>query len=254
MSKALFDPTRRFSDRVENYVKYRPGYPPAVIDCLREECGLTPESVVADVGSGTGLLAELFLEHGNPVYAIEPNAEMRHAAERLLGSNPAFTSVDGRAESTTLPDSSVDFVTAGQAFHWFEPESARVEFGRILRPGGWVVLVWNTRLTDDGGFMAGYEALLDRYALQYHEINHSEQNDDAPGFFNGQFRLRTFANEQQFDFEGIVGRLLSSSYVPPANHPHYEPLLAELGRLFATYQEGGRVSFLYKTELFWGRV
>jgi SAM-dependent methyltransferase len=254
MSKALFDPTRRFSDRVENYVKYRPGYPPAVMDCLREECGLTPESVVADVGSGTGLLAQLFLEHGNPVYAIEPNDEMRQAAERLLGSYPAFTSVNGRAESTTLPDRSVDFVTAGQAFHWFEPEPARVEFGRILRPEGWVVLVWNTRLADDGGFMAGYEALLDRFALAYHDVNHAEQYDDVSRFYSGQFQLQLFANEQRFDFDGTLGRLLSSSYAPPPGHPHYEPLFAGLRRLFEAYQKDGRVSFLYQTELFWGRV
>jgi SAM-dependent methyltransferase len=253
MGKAVFDPTRRFSDRVDNYVKYRPGYPPAIIDVLNVECGLESESVIADVGSGTGLLAELFLRNGNLVYGVEPNDEMRAAAEQLLGSYLRFTSINGRAEATTLADSSVDFVTAGQAFHWFEPGPTRIEFGRILRPNGWVALVWNTRMTDRG-FMAGYEALLDRYALDYHEINHSEQNDDVHGFFDGQFRVWTFANEQQFDFEGMVGRLLSSSYAPPSAHPHYKPLVEGLGRLFETYQTGGRVSFLYKTELFWGRV
>jgi SAM-dependent methyltransferase len=253
VSKAAFDPTRRFSDRVENYAKYRPGYPRAVIDCLRDECGLTPSSVVADVGSGTGLLTELFLEHGNSVYAVEPNDEMRLAAEQLLGSYRAFRSVNGRAEATTLPDNSVDFIVAGQAFHWFEPEPARVEFGRILRLDGWVVLVWNTRLAVDGGFMTGFEALLDQFAPAYHDVNHAEQQDDVSSFYGGQFQLRTFANEQRFDFEGALGRLLSSSYAPPPGHPNYELLLAGLRHLFEAYQEAGQISFLYKTELFWGR-
>jgi len=164
-----------------------------------------------------------------------------------------FRSINGRAEATTLADQALDFVTAGQAFHWFEPQPTRVEFGRILRSGGWVVLVWNTRLTHDGGLMSEYEALLDRYALDYHEINHSEQNDDVPGFFDGAFQARTFANEQQFDFAGMAGRLLSSSYAPPASHPHYEPLLVALRRLFDHYQRDGRVSFRYKTEMFYGR-
>src|SRR5437764_1020077 len=128
------DPTQRFSTRVDNYVKYRPGYPPAIVGLLEAECGLTPESVVADIGAGTGLLAELWLRHGNPVCGVEPNREMREAGARLLAAYPAFTSVDGTAEATTLPDQSVDFVTAGQAFHWFEPVAARREFARILRP------------------------------------------------------------------------------------------------------------------------
>jgi SAM-dependent methyltransferase len=253
MSKAVFDPTRRFSDRVGNYIKYRPSYPPAIIDCLHEACGLTAESVIADVGSGTGLLTELFLKHGNRVYAVEPNDEMRLAAERLLSGYSNLMSVNGRAEATMLADQSVDFVTAGQAFHWFEPGPTRVEFGRILRPGGWVVLVWNTRLVDDGGLMTGYELLLDRYALDYHEINHSEQNDNLPGFFGGLFERRTFVNQQELDWEGMVGRLLSSSYAPPAGHAHYEPLLVELRQLFDDYQRDGRISFLYETELYWGR-
>lgn len=254
MSKALFDPTRRFSSRVENYVKYRPSYPQAIVECLREACGLTAESVIADVGSGTGLLTELFLKHDNRVYAVEPNDEMRLAAEQLLGGYSNLTSVNGRAEATTLADRSIDFVTAGQAFHWFESETTRVEFGRILRADGWVVLVWNTRLIDDGGLMSDYEALLDRYALDYHEINHSEQNDDVRDFFAGAFAERTFPNQQEFDFEGMVGRLLSSSYAPPVDHAHYGPLLVGLDRLFDSYERDGRVSFLYKTELFWGRL
>src|SRR6266446_9260655 len=110
-------PTERFSNRVENYIRYRPGYPKEIIELLKAECGLFPQSVVADAGSGTGLLAKLFLENGNLVFGIEPNREMRAAGERLLQAYPRFTSIAGTAEATTLPGQSVDFVTAGQAFH-----------------------------------------------------------------------------------------------------------------------------------------
>jgi ubiquinone/menaquinone biosynthesis C-methylase UbiE len=142
------NPTQRFSGRVENYVRYRPGYPPEVLQLLRQECGLTPDHVIADAGSGTGILTRILLEAGCSVFAIEPNAEMRHAGERLLAAYPRFSSVAGSAEATSLPDHSVDFITAAQAAHWFHRDHARREFLRILKPGGWVVLAWNERCTD----------------------------------------------------------------------------------------------------------
>src|SRR5213595_654680 len=133
----MSDPTKRFSNRVENYIKYRPGYPDAVIDLLTEECRLTQQSIIADIGSGTGILSELFLKNGNSVFAIEPNAAMRRTAEDLLRKHPKFTSIDAAAEATTLDIASVDFVTAAQAFHWFDRKNARKEFARILKPEGW---------------------------------------------------------------------------------------------------------------------
>jgi len=150
------DSLTRFSDRVEDYVKYRPGYPPQVIEVLRARCGLTPSSVVADVGSGPGNLARLFLDNGNEVFAVEPNAEMREAGKQSLGNRGGYRSVDGRAEGTRLENASVDFVTAGQAFHWFDWPHAKTEFRRILRPEGWVVLLWNERLTDSSPFLRDY--------------------------------------------------------------------------------------------------
>ena len=135
------DPTKRFSNRVENYRKYRPRYPKAIIPLLEQECGLTHDARIADIGSGTGLLAELFLEHGNRVFGIEPNLEMRAAGDKLLAKYPNFSSTDATAEATTLADSSVDFVTVGQAFHWFDRDRAGKEFERILKDGGWVVII-----------------------------------------------------------------------------------------------------------------
>lgn len=249
------DSTHRFSDRVENYVKYRPGYPQAVLGILREETGLTPASVVADVGSGTGISAELFLRAGNPVIGVEPNAAMRAAAEALLANYPAFRSVAGSAEETTLPDASVDHVVAGQAFHWFDVEGARREFARVLRPGGWVVLLWNSRKMDATPFLRDYEALLQEFGTDYREVRHDNVTHAAlAGFFFGVFRKRTLANEQRLDFDGLRGRLLSSSYAPAEGHPRHAPMLAELERIFAAHQRDGRVILEYETEIYLGHV
>jgi SAM-dependent methyltransferase len=247
--------TQRFSSRVENYVLYRPRYPQALIDTLRAECGLTPELVVADIGSGTGFLAELFLRHGNRVYGIEPNPEMRQAGARLLAGYPNFTSVEAAAEATSLPEGSVDFIAAGQAFHWFDRPRARAEFARILRPGGWVALVWNNFDTGGSPFMAGYEGLLRTYGTDYAEVNH--RLVDRPvleAFFGGPVELRTFPHRQEFDYDGLEGRLLSSSYAPGADHPNYAPMLAALSALFAAYQSEGRVPFDYVAELYYARL
>jgi SAM-dependent methyltransferase len=252
----MADPTRRFSSRVENYVKYRPSYPPAVIDLLRGECGLRAESIVADVGSGTGILSELFLKNGNRVFGVEPNREMRAAGERLLGEYAAFTSVDGTAEATTLPHHSCDFVTAGQAFHWFDRGRARAEFARILRPGGWVVLVWNDRRLGTTPFLEAYERLLQSYALDYAAVNHKQIDDAVIGAFfaPGSFKVATFENRQVFGFDGLKGRLLSSSYTPEPSHPNYTPMLDELRAIFAAHQAGGTVAFDYDTLVYYGRL
>ena len=259
MHQSPSDPTRRFSDRVENYVRFRPSYPHGVIDVLARETGLTPESRIADVGSGTGISSELFLRNGNIVFGVEPNAEMREAAQRLLTDYPRFTSIDGRAEATTLPDRSVDYVVAGQAFHWFDPESAKMEFARILRDNGWVALIWNSRRIESSPFLQAYEALLKRFGTDYELVQHRTIDlaslhqifgaDPTTGF-----QLRTLYNEQRFDLEGLTGRLLSSSYAPTAGHPAYRPMLHELKQIFDQYAESGQVTFEYDTEIYFGHV
>lgn len=248
----MSDPTRRFSDRVDNYVRYRPGYPAAIIDLLAAECGLTRRSVVADIGSGTGLLARLFLDNGNRLYGVEPNQEMRQAGERLLAGYPGFTSLPGTAENTGLPDSCIDFITAGQAFHWFEPAAAIREFRRILKTGGWVVLVWNDRQGDDTPFLAEYERLLQRYAIDYGAVTHKGVDDSGLWtLFGDELKLATFENSQLFDYEGVKGRLLSSSYAPLPGHPNHEPMLSELYDLFQAYQENGQIRFRYTTLVYY---
>ncbi len=250
----MTDPTKRFSSRVDNYVKYRPAYPESVLEFLRADCGLVPASVIADVGSGTGILSELLLGNGNRVFGVEPNQEMRAAGERLLQAYERFTSVDGTAEATTLPDNSVDFVTAGQAFHWFDALRARDEFARILRPGGWAVLVWNMRRTEDTPFLATFEQFWLRYGVDYESVRYAPNYRGVMDTFfgPGSWSVRTFDNLQLFDFEGLRGRVLSTSYAPEQGHPDYEPMLDDLAALFEAHQRDGKVRLEYDTMVYYG--
>ena len=252
----MIDPTLRFSSRAENYVKYRPHYPREVITTLLEECGLAPSALVADIGSGTGALTELFLQNGNRVFAVEPNRRMREAAEGLLRKFPGFRSVEGRAEATNLEDHSVDFAVVGQAFHWFEIPETRREFLRILRPPAWSMLVWNEREFQRTPFLAAYDRLLQRHAPDYAREKHKRVYDTALMDFFGRrgFAERTFSCLQEMDFEGAKGRLLSSSYTPEPGHPDHEPMMAELLKIFETYEVNSRVTFEYITRMYFGQL
>ncbi len=248
------DSTERFSDRVEDYIRYRPHYPKELIPLLRQEIGLAPSWIVADVGSGTGFSSELFLENGNVVYGIEPNAAMRAAAERLLAGHPGFKSVEGTAESTGLPAGSIDLVIAGQAFHWFDQAKSRAEFQRILKPGGRIVLFWNSRRTDTSPFLKEYEDLLLRHGTDYQKVRHDKITANLPhSFFGGNCRRRVLLNEQLLDYEGLRGRLLSSSYTPTEGDPARQRMLDDLERIFKKYEEKGKVRMEYETELWIGR-
>lgn len=230
-----------------------------MIDVLAHETGLSSSSEIADIGSGTGISSELFLRNGNTVFGVEPNTAMRNAAERLLAAYPRFRGVDARAEATTLPRSSVDYVTAGQAFHWFDPQLARTEFLRILRSGGWTVLLWNERRLDSTPFLREYEVLLERHGTDYGQVRH--QNVDVArlrvlydGELGQAFQLRQLYNEQRFDFEGLRGRLLSSSYAPGPNHPGHLPMLHDLRRIFEEHARNGTVTIEYDTRIYFGRL
>lgn len=248
-------PTARFSDRVENYVRYRPGYPPEVIDLLRAECGLRPSHIVADIAFGTGLFTRLLLENGNSVFAVEPNTEMREAGIHQLEKYPRLAAVAGTAEETTLGSASVDFVTAAQAAHWFDLPRARAEFVRILKPGGWCVLIWNERETSSTPFLRDYEELLLTYAIDYKEVRHERTTDMIPEFFAPlPCQQRVFSMQQRFDYQGLAGRLWSSSYAPLEGHPNYAPMMKELERIYRLHAENDTVAFVYKTRVYYGKL
>ncbi len=252
---SMKDPTLRFSDRVENYIKYRPSYPRGVVELLCRRCGLGRDTVVADIGAGTGIFARLLLGSGCRLFAVEPNREMREAAIGFLAGYPGLVVVDGTAEDTKLATASIDLITAAQAFHWFDPNRTKQEFRRIARPDAWTVLVWNTRLTDATPFLRDYESLLLRYCRDYSAVDHRKAASDriSPFFSPAPFESATFDSRQRFDLDSLIGRLLSSSYAPNPGEQDHEALMNELRRLFDLHQQAGGVEFLYKTEVYFGR-
>ncbi|MFZ6026779.1 MAG: methyltransferase domain-containing protein [Chloroflexota bacterium] len=248
-------PTLRFSNRAENYIKYRPSYPQAVAGLLQNACGLTADSIVADIGSGTGILSKLLLETGCTLYGVEPNPEMRTAGEEFLAGYENFRSVNGTAESTTLPTHSTDIIVAGQAFHWFQPRPARAEFERILKPGGWVALIWNERL-ENTPFLVAYEKLLQIYGTDYEQTQHRNVDAAAMRAFYGNpsIQRKTFANRQTFDWQGMLGRALSSSYVPAPEHPNHTAFVVALKAIFDQFQNEGQVAIEYETVVYYGQL
>ena len=247
----------RFADRVANYVKYRPHYPAEVFDFLESEGVLVRGSVVADVGSGTGISGEPLLKRGYTVYGIEPNREMREAAEKLLSGYPGFKSIEGTAERTTLPDASVGTILAGQAFHWFDRAKAQTEFQRILQPGGYVVLMWNDRRADTTDFLKVYEDFLQMFGTDYKEVNHKHTQDKRifDAFFGaGSYSENSFYNYQEVDFAGLKGRVLSSSYMPGEGHRDYDFMIYTLKKIFMRYQDNGKVRLDYDTKIYYGKL
>jgi ubiquinone/menaquinone biosynthesis C-methylase UbiE len=249
------DSTQRFSSRVDNYVKYRPHYPKLIIDYLKEEIGLQSSFLVADIGSGTGILTELFLQNGNKTIGIEPNEPMRFKAEELLSSYKNFLSIEGTAEQTTLEGNSIDLIVAAQAFHWFDPTATRIEFSRIAKADSAAVLIWNDRQTVSD-FEKEYDEFLLKYATDYACINHKNITPEKiQNFFYPQpVKFSAFYNEQIFDLEGLKGRLLSSSYISAEENEKYFFMLKELQKLFDKYGANNTVTFIYQTQVFSGKI
>ncbi|HWZ05071.1 MAG TPA: class I SAM-dependent methyltransferase [Mucilaginibacter sp.] len=250
------DPTKRFSDRVENYIKYRPSYPPEVIAFLEKECNLKDRAVIADIGSGTGIFTGLLLQKGYAVYAVEPNEAMQSAAISQFNSNKDFHAVSGTAEATTLAPGSVDLVVCAQAFHWFDAAKTRIEFKRILKDDGYVALIWNNRDAAIDDFSVAYENILKNDAIDYNKVNHRNINDiDFKAFFkDGLYQTLKYPNEQIFDEAGFLGRAFSSSYVPQEGTKGGKKFKELLKDMFAKYNKNGKVSFYYQTEIYLGKV
>ncbi|MFX1371804.1 MAG: class I SAM-dependent methyltransferase [Promethearchaeota archaeon] len=251
------DPKKRFSSRVEQYVKFRPSYPKEIIPFLKKKQILSKNSVIADIGSGTGILSEIFLKEGNKVYGIEPNIDMRKAGEVQLKKYSNFISIDGSAENSLLESKSVDIITVGQAFHWFDLDKTKIEFSRILKPNGWVVLIWNHRNNQNNEFLKDYEKFLIKFGTDFSNIEKRIQ--DCQKFFGGNhlektYEYQMFYNSQIFDYKGLEGRVLSTSYLPLADHPLFNSMIIELKELFEKHQQNGSVKFEYKTEVFYGQL
>jgi SAM-dependent methyltransferase len=247
------EPIERFSDRVENYARYRPNYPDGMLQLFHSL--LVPPRTVADIGSGTGILTLQLLNSGYDVVAVEPNESMRKEAERSLGVHSAFHSVGGTADSTTLADQSIDLITCAQAFHWFDRVKAKLEFRRILKVRGWVALIWNERLEDASDVNREYEKLLRSLAPDYQNVSHRQVRlEEIRAFFDpGEVELRTFRNDQILDRESFLGRLLSSSYVPNVGQPGHREIVDAAVKLFDSYSLGAKITFDCETRIYLGR-
>lgn len=246
-------PTERFTGRVADYARHRPSFPEELLDALPAEI-LTPRSIVADIGSGTGIFSRQLARRVGTVCCVEPNREMREHSSASLGDLANVRIVDGAAEATTLPASSVDAVTAAQAFHWFDRPKARTEFLRILRPSGWVVLLWYERLTTGDPFLEEYEALLHRHAVDYKEVDHRNITPEIIGDFFRPAAVRRFdvMMVQRMDLESLEGRIASSSYTPPRTHPDHAAMIAGAADLFRRTSRNGAVEFRYRTTAYAG--
>lgn len=243
---------QRFSNRVDDYVKYRPDYPAELFSFVISEAGLKPGDSLADIGAGTGISTAPFLKQGLKVYAVEPNREMLSALLAIHGDSPSLFTVNGTAENTGLAEHSCSAIFCAQAFHWFDHQQALAEFNRILRPGGMVFLVWNDRNTDDTLFSIEYEAFLKTHATDYLQVDHKAYDSARlRELIPYTISERTFENEQLLDLDGLVGRVASSSYMPSRADERYEAMVTELNSLFYRHNLGSKVRITYTTRVFY---
>jgi len=250
------DSKARFTSRVESYRKFRPGYPAAVVDLLDRECALSADDTVADVAAGTGILTELFLAAGFPVVAVEPNAAMREACAALEAKYPRLRCMEGSAEQTGLADGSVALITVAQAMHWFDLERTRREFARVLKPGGWCAVLYNHRRMEGDAFHDGYEQILHEFGSDYTAVQgkHLGPEKIASFFAPSQAQTASFENHQDFTLEGLMGRVLSSSYMPQPGDERYPAMEEAVEDLFTKHQRDGHVRMEYETVVCWGRL
>jgi SAM-dependent methyltransferase len=252
-------PTQRFSPRVEYYLRSRPKYPTALLNFFQTDLHLTPTHTIADIGSGTGFLTELFLPNGNPIYAIEPNPDMRSAAETNLKQFPNFHSIDATAEATTLPSTSIDFIIAGQAFHWFDPIPTRKEFLRILNAAGTVALIWNERRLPNSPFAQAYDELIKQFqtdpeVVKARSIVGTDQTRLGAFFAPAPCHQRTFDNPQHLNRQTLFDRIFSSSYMPLPASPRHAELTQAINKLFDAHQNNGIVTMPHDTEIYYGQL
>ncbi len=243
-------PLERFSDRVQNYVKYRPSYPGVIVDFFESQLGLQKTMMIADVGSGTGLFSELLLKEDYKVFCVEPNAEMRHYAELTLSRYPGFSSIDGRAEETRLPDHAIDFITVIQSFHWMNPTETKVEFRRILKSNGKIIIAW-ILAKQNTPFLHEYEEIRKTFGIDYKAVERANENILIDFYDPHAIGKKIFHHSRSLDFENLKGQLISASFIPLPGHPKYENMITELTRIYKKYQYNGFVTMEYEIPVFW---
>jgi len=251
------DVTKKFSGREKLFARFRPGYPPEYIDYLISECNLQKGSKIADIGSGTGKLTLELLERSLNVIAVEPNDDMRLVAEGFYKIYPNATSVNATAERTGITSNSIDLVTVGQAFHWFNPDNFKLECQRILKPGGLVALVWNSRVTGSD-FENECAKINSLYCPDFKGFP-GGKTIAAEGAFShfyrdGIYSFKEFPNNLNYDLDGFIGRSLSASYAPKENDKNYKSYLNALKDLFERYKKDGIISFPNITRSYLGSV
>ncbi|MGN1203190.1 MAG: class I SAM-dependent methyltransferase [Eubacterium sp.] len=249
------DNTEKFSGRAENYTKGRPSYAQEFIKTLYGTVGFNENSVVADIGSGTGKLSKQLLDMGSTVYCVEPNDDMRRIAQSELSSYSNFISVKANAEMTGLKGNSIDFITCAQAFHWFDAGKFKQECKRILKPAGKVVLVWNTRDMDSNFSIESYE-IYKKYCPLFKGFHGGMRDDDKRiyDFFNNKCSKMIFENPLAFTREKFITRSLSASYSIKSGDEGFESYIRELEELFDKYCENGFVTVKNNTVAYAGEI
>ena len=247
------DTVKVFSSKAEKFAKYRWCYAAEATETICRIAHISATSVIADVGSGTGILTGEFVDKVQRVYAVEPNPEMRQYAEKALARHPAFCSIDGLSNATTLPDRSVDLITVGQALHWFLPEATKQEFLRILKPGGWLAVLWK-----EGTDQAMEEAMRSLFTEQYGwNTSGTKQKPDKPTefYYGGQDYLRmSYPQIIQESWEAFFGALCSSAFAPDEDNPLYPNLERAVQEVFNRFSTGGLITVKNATELCLGQI
>lgn len=258
------NPTARFSNRVEDYAKYRPHYPSALLEMIRATLPISERTVIADIGAGTGIFTQCLLDLDTWIYGVEPNDAMRAYAEKdsIFHKTIENTEIEkvefvkGTSKDTTLESNSVDLITVAQAFHWFEPNETKNEFLRILKENGYVMILWNDRKIADSGFSFEYEEILRTHCTEYSVVTHKNLDESYIRSFYEPYTCTRFDydNTQKVDFDSLFGRAKSSSYVPISDAAFMERIETELRSLFDRYQNNNTVDFEYVTTVYIGRI
>lgn len=248
--------TKKFTGKADIYSKYRPSYPKEYINYLISANSLSSTSVIADIGSGTGILSGQLLEKRLEVICVEPNADMRTLAENQLKGFSRYLSVNGSAEDTTLQEKSIDLITVAQAFHWFDKERFKAECRRILKQNSKIALVWNSR--DFSSEIIQENALICKKmcpSFNGFSGGMEESPEIIQGFYgDGNFEIITFQNDLQLDLDGFIGRNLSSSYAPKSTDVNYDAFISALTDLFDKYSENNMITMPNNTRSYLGCV